>query len=157
MGGRIHWNTHLRSKLSVISAQGSMRQASIRKNMSKYNNDKCRDSGLALTLILLIAALGSKNSALVGSAIIALVLVMTAPRLFKPLAIFWFSMSQFMSAVVSKILLTMVFFLLLTPIGLLRRWGGKDRMGLKKWKRNNLSAFVERNHHFSAADLERPF
>ncbi|MFW8601266.1 hypothetical protein ACOHYD_07275 [Desulfobacterota bacterium M19] len=125
--------------------------------MSKFSNDKCRDSGLALTLILLIAIWGDKNSALAGPAIIVLVLVMTVPRFFKPLAILWFSLSKLISTVVSKILLTIVFFSILTPIGLLRRWGGKDKMGLKEWKKDNRSAFVERNHHFSAADLERPF
>ncbi len=124
--------------------------------MNKYSNDKCRDTGLALTLILLIA-IWAGNSALVGPAIIVLVLVMVAPRFFKPLAILWFALSELINTVVSKILLTIVFFLILTPIGLLRRWSGKDKMGLKKWKMDNSSAFVERNHHFSAADLEKPF
>ncbi len=124
--------------------------------MTKYSNDKCRDTGLALTLILLIAVWAG-NSALTGPAIIVLVLVMAAPRFFKPLAILWFALSELINAVVSKILLTIVFLLILTPIGLLRRWSGKDKMGLKKWKMDNSSAFVERNHHFSAVDLEKPF
>ena len=42
---------------------------------------------------------------------------MTWPKAFKPLAVLWFGLSHVMSQVVSQIVLTVVFFLVVTPIG----------------------------------------
>jgi len=59
--------------------------------------------------------------------------------------------------VVSKILLSILFFLVVLPIGLLRKIMGKDSMQMKSWKKSSESVFRQRNHQFSAKDLETPY
>ena len=59
--------------------------------------------------------------------------------------------------VVSRILLTVIFYVLVTPVGLIRRVLGADAMQLKKWKNGNVSVFQERNHLFNSADIEKPY
>jgi hypothetical protein len=56
----------------------------------------------------------------------------------------------------AKVLLSIVFFLFLTPIALLSRiFRKKDTLMLKRPPDN--SAFVERNHAFTSRDLENPW
>lgn len=123
----------------------------------KINADQCRDTGLAMILIALLLALGKGSMKPVAIAVMVLILTMTAPKLFSPLARLWFSLSHWLGEIVSTILLTVVFFVVVTPIGLLRKLSGKDAMGLGQWKAGRQSVFVRRDHAVSAADLEKPF
>ena len=54
---------------------------------------------------------------------------------------------------VSKIILTLIFFLIVTPVGLIRRWTGADSLQLKKWKQGTDSVFVERQGVIQDKDL----
>ena len=124
---------------------------------NKITQEQSKDTGLAITLILLLIIWFGKNFNFVPPAILVLVLTMTAPRIFKPLAYFWFGLAHLLGEVVSRALLTVVFFLLVIPVGFLRKLLGKDSMGLKKWAAGQESVFIERNHKFCASDLEKPF
>ena len=119
--------------------------------------DQCRDSGLALVLISLILSLAVSTKFFVSAAIIVLLVTMTAPVLFKPFAKFWFGFSHALGSVVSKVLLSVLFFLLVTPVGLARRILGKDAMQLKAWKAGTESVFCNRDHIFRREDLDHPY
>jgi len=54
-------------------------------------------------------------------------------------------------------LLSIVFFLVVTPIGILRRLIGKDALKLRVFKGSQDSVMLERNHTFVGQDLERPY
>ena len=57
----------------------------------------------------------------------------------------------------SKVILTFVFFVVLTPIGLLRRLMGADSMQLKKWKKDAKSVLKKREQKFVMKDIENPY
>ena len=57
----------------------------------------------------------------------------------------------------SRVILTLIFFLVVTPIGLVRRLLGKDSLRLRAFKTSDDSVMLPRNHIFSGADLERPY
>jgi hypothetical protein len=59
--------------------------------------------------------------------------------------------------VVPKILLSLVFFLVVAPIAIVRRLAGKDSLKLSAFKAGKDSVMVVRNHLFTSADLERPY
>ena len=90
-------------------------------------------------------------------AIIFLLVAMTHPPLFKPFAQFWFALSTALGTVASKIILALLFFLLVFPVGLLRRLLGKDALQVKRWKKGHDSVFHTRNHRFAAKDMETPY
>ncbi len=119
--------------------------------------EQCKDTALALILILLIALRVGGNTGLIMPAVVVLVIAMTWPIFFKPLAIFWFGLADFLSKFVSKIMLTVIFFLIVTPVGLFRKVMGKDSMNFKKYRQNHDSALSSREHKFTATDFNQPF
>jgi len=119
--------------------------------------EKCKDSGLALVLISLICYQVWKLESLILLAIIFLVVAMTYPLIFQPFARFWFALSTALGTVVSKIILSVLFFVIVLPIGLVRRVMGKDSMRIKSWKKGKESVFRTRDHRFTAKDLEHPY
>jgi len=121
------------------------------------SNGQAKDTGLAMVLILLLLAHFGKSQSFLLPAIAVLVMTMTWPAIFAPLAKVWFGLSHLLGGFVSKVLLTFVFFLVATPVAFFRRIGGADAMRCKAWKDGRASAFVERGHEFSRKDLETPY
>lgn len=82
---------------------------------------------------------------------------MVVPKLYTPVAFVWFGFSNLLGGVVSKLLMGLLFFAVVTPMGLVRRCLGKDAMRLKGWKKSDESVFVVRDYQYSAKDLEHPY
>ena len=72
-------------------------------------------------------------------------------------AVVWLGLSILLGEIVPKVLLSIVFFLVVTPIGILRRLAGKDALKLRVFKGSQDSVMLERNHLFIGRDLERPY
>jgi hypothetical protein len=85
---------------------------------------------------------------------IALIADMTVPQLYRPVAVLWLGLSHLLGTVLSKILLTLVFFGVLTPIGLARKLLGFDSLKLTGFKSGENSVMVVRNHIFTGKDIE---
>jgi hypothetical protein len=127
-----------------------MKQHQIAKNQA-------RDAGLALLLILLLIIYFSENLSLMAPSIAVLVLVIVWPTIFRPFALLWFGLSNILGAIASKIILTILFFLIVTPVGFFMRILGKDSMRLKDWKSRPDSVLRERNHIYTKKDFEKPY
>ena len=123
----------------------------------KITVDKCKDSGLALVLICLICYQVWTSPFLMLLAIVFLLVAMTYPLIFQPFARFWFALSTLLGTVVSKIILSILFFCLVLPVGLVRRALGKDTLRLKSWKKGDETVFRVRDHAFEAKDLDHPY
>ncbi|MDR1478695.1 MAG: SxtJ family membrane protein, partial [Planctomycetaceae bacterium] len=110
--------------------------------------------------------------------LIVLIVNMICPTAFKPAAVLWFGLAEVLGTVVSRIVLTLVFVLMVIPVGLLRYYAGSDPMRLKEWKQKKFpqtsqnsesvkvggggaryedSVFIERNHQYSAQDIINPY
>lgn len=123
----------------------------------KVSDEQCKDSGLALVLIALILSMVFSPHYLLPIGIGLLVVTMSVPTLFRPFARIWFGFSHALGTLVSKILLSLLFYGLVTPVGFIRRVLGKDSMQLKKWKRGKVSVFHDRDHLFTRQDLDNPY
>jgi uncharacterized membrane protein YgdD (TMEM256/DUF423 family) len=119
--------------------------------------EQSKDTGMAMVLLLLLASTAFKRQALVTVAMIALIVDMTVPRLYRPVAVLWLGFSHLMGTVVSKILLTLVFFGVVTPTGVVRRLLGLDSLKLKQFKSGEDSVMVIRNHTYTGKDIEKPY
>jgi hypothetical protein len=119
--------------------------------------DRARDTGMALVLLVLLFAYFGQFYVLLPGAIVLLVMNMAWPRLFIPLSRVWFGLSHLLGKVISRIILTLIFFLIVVPIGLLRRSTGADPMQLKKWKDGSSSVLRKREGPVEAKDLENPY
>ncbi|MEN7548109.1 hypothetical protein AAG747_09315 [Rapidithrix thailandica] len=119
--------------------------------------EQCKDTGMAMVLLALIAVLFFKQSYGLQVALVLLLVDMILPKIFYPVAIVWFSLSNILGAVMSRVLLTLIYLAVVLPMGLLRKLMQKDSLQLKGWKQGSQSVFVNRDHSFSAADLEKPY
>ncbi len=123
----------------------------------EINKDKARDTGMAFVLILLLLELFWGSGIYYKIAIPVLILDMTIPQLFIPLAYIWFGFAHLLGTIVSKILLFVIFFIIVLPIAVLRRLLGKDSLSLKKWDTNEATSFKTRNHLYTSTDIEKPY
>lgn len=123
----------------------------------KITIERAKDTGQAMVLLLLLLIFFKEWYLLVLPAIIVQVLNMTWPALFKPMAVCWFGLTGFIGRVISRFLLTMVFGLMVIPVGVFRKMLGKDPMGVKNWKVDTRSVFVIREHVYGRDDLENPY
>jgi len=57
----------------------------------------------------------------------------------------------------SKVLLAAVFYLIVTPVGVVRRLLGHDSLRLRAFKRSDVSVLHQRGHVFVAGDLDKPY
>ncbi len=121
------------------------------------NAKQAGDTGMAMVLIGLLIGLFTGNDLFFKIATFFLVINMIWPTVFRPVARIWLGGSVLLGTVVSKILLTILFFGLVTPIGVVRRIAGADAMLLKQWQKGSSSVFKERNYQFKAKDIEKPF
>jgi hypothetical protein len=126
------------------------------KNITK---EQAKDTGMAIVLILFILGQFFPDSAGTFhiSAIIVLIINMVVPIVYKPAAWLWFGFSHILGTVMSKILLTVIFIFLVTPVGIIRNLMGKDTLLLKKWKKDDSSVFHVRDHLFQSQDVEKPY
>jgi hypothetical protein len=116
-----------------------------------------KDTGLVIVLILLLTAYWKENLVFILLAIATLLVAMTVPAVLKPLAVIWYYVSTALGSVTNRIVLTAIYWGVLTPVGVLRRWLGFDPMKSKLWKNGTHSVFTERNHVFISDDLNRPY
>jgi polyferredoxin len=123
----------------------------------QQTQNQARDTGLALLLILLLIVYFSQNVMLIIPSIGVLVLIMIWPKIFSPLAPLWFGLSSILGTIVSKIILSLLYFLIVTPVGIFRRMLGKDSMKLKDWRNGRDSVLLERNHIFTKKDIDKPY
>lgn len=112
---------------------------------------------MAMVLLLLLGAYGLRRDGLVVAALVTQVLNMTVPQAFRPIAVVWLGASHAIGTLMSTVLLSIVFALIVTPVGLFRRLMGKDSLRLRAFKASDASVMVSRNHPFEAHDLERPY
>jgi saxitoxin biosynthesis operon SxtJ-like protein len=112
---------------------------------------------MAIVLLVLLGAYWSRRDGLVMAAMIVHVVNMTVPQAFRPLAVVWLGASHAIGMVMSTVLLSIVFALVVTPVGLFRRLTGKDTLRLRAFKASDASVMMSRNHLFEAHDLERPY
>lgn len=119
--------------------------------------EQAKDTGMAMVLICLLISIWNGRRQFVLAAILFLLINMIRPAIYKPLAKFWFGFSNLLGTIMSKVILTIIFIVLVVPVGLLRRLMGKDSLRLKEWKKGNNSVFRIRDHKFTSADMINPY
>jgi hypothetical protein len=119
--------------------------------------DQSRDTGMAMVLLLLIIYMRTRRDGYLWAALVLHVLNMIVPQMYAPVAVIWLGISQVLGTVMSKILLSILYFGVVTPIGVLRRLFGKDSLKLRAFKASEESVMSVRNHLFVGGDIEKPY
>lgn len=69
----------------------------------------------------------------------------------KLIAQAWYKLADLLSLLMSKVIMSLVFVLVLVPVALLYRLSKKDRLGLN---RKNESRWIGREHRYTSDDLK---
>ena len=124
----------------------------------KITKDESRDTGMAMVLLsLILFVVFKRNERFILVAIVLHILNMVVPLVFRPVAVIWLGVSHLLGTLMSKVLLSIVFLLVVVPVASVRRWLGKDSLKLRAFKAGQHSVMVERNHTFTKGDLEKPY
>ena len=117
----------------------------------------CLNSGLALIFILLLVLYLGKHEFMLLPTLGVTLLLMIRPTLFQPFAALWLGISELMGRVMSKVILAIIFFVVVTPIALIRGLTGADAMQKKQWKKGQGSVYRTIDKTLGPEDLEHMF
>jgi hypothetical protein len=124
---------------------------------STTDRDNSKDTGMALALLCVLLGYYGHHPRLMPLAVFILVIDMVWPNVFYYPAKAWFGFAHLMGTISSKVVLTLLFYGVVTPIGVLRRAAGADPMQRKHWKKGTGSVFKTREHTYATGDIERPY
>tara|TARA_Y100001970_G_scaffold278378_1_gene383982 strand:- start:344 stop:754 length:411 start_codon:yes stop_codon:yes gene_type:complete len=92
--------------------------------------------------------------AITASTFIAIGIIL--PILLKPIYLVWMIFAVILGWIMTRIILSVLFYLIITPIGLFARLIGEDFLGLKKMNTNSYWNNREKNHEINQ-DYEKQF
>ncbi|MES1160772.1 MAG: SxtJ family membrane protein [Bacteroidota bacterium] len=113
--------------------------------------------GLLLILASLLRALYTYDRNWILTAFILALLTILIPIVFYPFGVLWFALSRVLQAISTKILMGAVFFLMVVPVGLVRKWIGADPLKIQQFKKGRASVMTNRDQVYSKKDLENTF
>ena len=119
------------------------------KIMNKVKISSNRNFGLVFFIVFLIVGLWPltyENPIRIWSVIISLIFLILGlmkSKLLTPLNILWFKFGMILGAIVAPIIMGVVFFLVVTPIGLVMRIMGKDILN-KKYDKKKKTYWISR-------------
>ncbi len=120
--------------------------------MTPIDKDWIKDTGIVLGLIFIL--LGVKGGPrYLAVALIFLFISLLFPKLLYPAAFVWKKITVLLNAVLPKVFFSLVFFLVVYPVGLLRRIITGDQLTIVEWKKVK-TVFQERNHRYEKNDLQ---
>src|SRR5579862_2983428 len=108
----------------------------IKKIFTSVTKKQCIEFGQTAILVTLFLALYLKQNNYVIAAFACTLVTILTPIIFYPFAYCWYGISEILSFTSSPIIVSLVFFLVVTPMGLLRRLSGKDSLKIKQFKKN---------------------
>lgn len=121
----------------------------------KPQKDKNIEFGMLVTLILLIVSVWMRND-WYKCAIATIAVAMLVPELYTPFAWLWFRVAHIIEQATSKIVLFLIFSMVITPVGIIRRLAGKNSLQLKRFK-DRRSVFEVKKHQYTQNDMEKQF
>jgi hypothetical protein len=122
-----------------------------------FSKKEHSDSGLALLLLTLIVGLWHGDILAFKLAVVEVLILLIAPVLVYPFTFVWLNISDLLGKLMSKILLTAIFFVFVFPVAFFRRLKGIDSLRLKRFKKDINSVFTERTHEYTKGDFINPY
>lgn len=124
---------------------------------TKFSSKENTGSGLALIFILLFIGLKWDYYITFKIDFVLILLLMISPVAFYPFSIIWLNLADFLGKYMSKLILAVIFYLFVMPVGLIRKLSKKDKLKIKQFHKSNESVFIDRNHVFTGEDMKYPY
>jgi hypothetical protein len=124
-----------------------------KKNIIVVTKKQSVEFGLVTILVTTFLAIYLKQNYFVIAAFFLTLITIIVPIIFYPFAVAWFWLSKILSAVGSRVMLSIVFFIVVTPVGLFRRLLNRDSLKIKQFKKNTKSVMTDRDHLYTPEDF----
>lgn len=126
--------------------------------ITSVTRKQCIEFGQVAVLVTLLAALYFKDDhRFILAALLLILVTIVVPTVLYPLAVVWFGLAKLLAAVVPPVVLGILFFVMVTPLGLVRRMLGRDALRLRQFKKGRSSVMSHRDHVYTEADLKDTF
>ena len=120
--------------------------------MNKENNKaKSLETILVLVGALIVTYWITQKKIFLLLALILIVIAISSSFLTGKISVAWLKFSEIIGSVMSKIILSIIYYIFLVPIALLFQLSKKDYLSLKRKKD---SYYINRGHTYSPKDLE---
>jgi hypothetical protein len=129
----------------------------IRKIARETGLEQCREFGSVTVLVSSVLGLYLRHYNYLLVVFLLSLLTLVIPRVFYPFAVFWSAFGKLLSRVSSGILLTLIYVVVVTPMGLMRRVRSSGLIKQKQFKKSRLSVMKNRNHLYNKEDLIHTF
>lgn len=130
---------------------------SIKNIFEPVTKKQCAEFGVVVILVMaMLALINKQNGYIIAIALLCLV-TLIVPLAFYPFTVVWFGLAKILSSISSRIILTAIYFLVVTPVGLIRKLRGADGMKIKEFKKSDDSVMLTRDHTYSSKDFEHTF
>lgn len=120
------------------------------------NRKKNIEFGIILSLVLVIISAYCQITSTIP-VIIALAITLLAPGIYTPFTWCWFRLGDLFGLVVTHCILFLLFFGVITPIGILRRLMKKDPFHLRQFGKGSDSTFIKQEKKFYIQDLDKQY
>jgi hypothetical protein len=121
------------------------------------SREQTKEFGMLSVLVMSFLAFYLRQINLTVVIFILALLTLLFPVIFYPFAIVWFGLSRLMGKLSTGILLGIVFFVIVIPVGLFRKMLRLDGLKLKQFKKTKDTVLVNRDHIYVGSDLLHTF
>lgn len=128
-----------------------------RKIFSKISPKENIEFGLTAILIISIILYSLSKDRSFFVIIILDLIVIIAPERLSPFTNLWKLFSKGLGMIVLAVLLGIIFYFVVSPVGLFRRLMGFDSLQLRQFKRGTRSVLTDRDHLYTGSDLKDTF
>lgn len=123
----------------------------------ELNTAQVYGSGLALIIIFVLLYIFLEKRIFFYSANFLTVTLLIWPKPFRYFGIFWFGLGDVLGFIVSKIILILIYFVIVIPVGWIIRKKIRSNMQIQHFGKNSDSVFRTREYLFSVKDFSKPF
>lgn len=78
-------------------------------------------------------------------------------KFFRTIYAAWVKFGTVLGFINIRIILSILFFIIVTPVGLIRKLAGKDSLRIRQFKKGGGSVMVSRDHVYTKEDLLHTF
>jgi hypothetical protein len=124
---------------------------------NKLTKEQIKDTGIIFGIIMLFIGIYSASELWLKLSFVTILSAVIIPQIFTYPARLWFLFSEKLGSFVSLIMVSIIYFIVVIPIALVRKLMKKDPMQIRSFKKGRGTAWVNREYQFTPADMNKPF
>ena len=126
-------------------------------NNNGIDKKECVEFGVLLIGIAMVAYLYLEDIRIIYACLTLTIVVLVFPLLLYPAAYAWFRLGRLLNVVGPVVILTIVFVVVVTPVGLIRTLFRKDSLRKHEFGKRGATAMIERPRRFIADDFRKMY